>query len=299
MTIAAQTDILNILPFNPKSKKYQCFMVDLTPKMAQHILDYYNKDNRKISKSQVNKIYRSIENDNWLLDGQAMTFNVDGNLTEFQHRLHAIVRCQKDRKFKVVVVTGVETDTFSKTATNKARKPIDEIQRKYSKAHMDEVSILGDILKRRRGERLVMQNAIFAYENWVKNIKNSIDVGGDYENLLDKFSLQRKTVRSYIALCERYGYLEECKTLLELLDNELDEDSNDNSTLSGQFLSFWNKNAVDLSNEKRMDFLYAMFCIATDKIILREDGMIAFDVVPSDLEHYEMEKQGVYRKFLA
>jgi hypothetical protein len=299
MKTSMQTDVFSVLPFNPKSDEYRCFIVDLTPEMAQHILDYYNKDNRKVSKSQVNKIYRSIENDNWLLDGQPMTFNTDGNLTEFQHRLHAIAKCQKDRIFQVVVVTGVDTDTFSKTATNKARKPIDEIQRKYSKAHMDEVSILGDILKRRRGERLVMQNAISTYENWVKNIKNSIDIGGDYENFLDKFSLQRKTVRAYITLCERYGYLEECKTLLELLDNELDEDSNDNSTLSGQFLSFWNKNAVDLSNEKRMDFLYAMLCVATDKIILREDGMISFDAVPSDLEHYEMEKQGVYRKFLA
>lgn len=299
MTNSTQTDVFNILPFSPKSNEYQSFIIDLTPEMAQHILDYYNKDNRKLSKSQVNKIYRSIENDNWLLDGQPMTFNTDGNLTEFQHRLAAISRCQKDRKFKVVVVLGVDTDTFSKTATNKARKPIDEIQRKYSKAHHDEVSILGDILKRRRGSRLEMQNAISSYENWVKNIKNSINVGGDYENLLDKFSLQRKTVRAYISLCERYGYLEECKTLLELLDNELDEDSSDNSTLSGQFLSFWNKNAVDLSNEKRMDFLYAMLCIATDRIIMRDDGMIEFGATPSDLEHYEMEKQGVYRKFLA
>jgi len=299
MTNATQTDVFSILPFNPKSNEYQSFIIDLTPVMAQHILDYYNKDNRKLSKSQVNKIYRSIENDNWLLDGQPMTFNTDGNLTEFQHRLAAISRCQKDRKFKTVVVLGVDTDTFSKTATNKARKPIDEIQRKYSKAHHDEVSILGDVLKRRRGSRLEMQNAISSYENWIKNIKNSINVGGDYENLLDKFSLQRKTIRAFIALCERYGYLEECKTLLELLDNELDENTNDNTTLSGQFISFWNKNAVDLSNEKRMDFLFAMLCIATDRIIMRDDGMIEFGATPSDLEHYEMEKQGVYRKFLA
>jgi len=299
MTNATLTDVFSILPFNPKSNEYQSFIIDLTPAMAQHILDYYNKDNRKLSKSQVNKIYRSIESDNWLLDGQPMTFNTDGNLTEFQHRLAAISRCQKDRKFKTVVVLGVDTDTFSKTATNKARKPIDEIQRKYSKAHHDEVSILGDILKRRRGSRLEMQNAISSYENWIKNIKNSINVGGDYENLLDKFSLQRKTIRAFISLCERYGYLEECKTLLELLDNELDEDTNDNATLSGQFISFWNKNAVDLSNEKRMDFLYSMLCIATDRIIMRDDGMIEFGATPSDLEHYEMEKQGVYRKFLA
>lgn len=299
MTITTQTDVFNILPFNPKSNEYQCFIIDLTPPMAQHILDYYNKDNRKVSKSQVNKIYRSIENDNWLLDGQPMTFNTDGNLTEFQHRLHAIARCQKDRIFKVVVVTGVDTDTFSRTATNKARQPIDEIQRKYSAAHKDEVSVLGDILKRRKGKRLEMQNSISSYENWGKNIKNSIRISGDYENLLDKFSLQRKTVRAYIALCERYGYLEECKTLLELLDNELNEDDNTTSTLSTHFFSFWNQNAVDLSNEKRMDFLYAMLCVSTDRIIMRDDGMIALEVISSDLEHYEMEKQGVYRKFLA
>ena len=86
---------LRILPFNPKSDIYDTFKVDITPEMAQHILDYFNKDNRKISKSQVNKIFRSIENDNWLLDGQPMTFNTDGNLTEFQHRLAAIAKWLK------------------------------------------------------------------------------------------------------------------------------------------------------------------------------------------------------------
>ena len=291
---------LNILPFNPKSDIYDCFKVIITPKMAQHILDYYNKDNRKISNSQVNKIFRSIENDNWLLDGQPMTFNTDGNLTEFQHRLKAIAKCPRDRTFEVIVVVGVQKECFSKTATNKARKPIDEIQRKYSKAHVNEVYILGDILKRRRGERLQMQNAISTYENWFKNISNSLNVGGDYENLFTKFSLQRKTVRAYIALCERFGYLEDCKTFLELLDNELEEDADTPvSTLTTQFLKYWNSNAVDLSNEKRMDVLYSLLCVATDRIIMRDDGMIALDVVSQDLEHEQMEKQGVYRKLLA
>lgn len=291
---------LNVLPFNPKTDSYESFIVDLTPDQAQYILDYHNRDNRKMSNSQVNKIFRSIENDNWLLDGQPMTFNTGGNLTEFQHRLKAISKCPKDRTFKVVVVTGVQPDCFSKTATNKARKPIDEIQRKYSKAHANQVYILGDILKRRRGERLQMQNAISTYENWFKNISNSLNVGGDYENLFTKFSLQRKTVRAYIALCERFGYLEECKTFLELLDAELEEDADTPvSTLTTQFLKLWNSTAVDLSNEKRMDVLYSLLCVATDRIIMRDDGMIALDVMPQDLEHEVMEKMGVYRKFLA
>lgn len=293
------SNVLNVLPFNPKSDVYDCFKVIITPEMAQHILDYYNKDNRKISNSQVNKIFRSIENDNWLLDGQPMTFNTDGNLTEFQHRLKAIAKCPKDRTFEVIVVVGVQPECFSKTATNKARKPIDEIQRKHYKAHKDEVSILGDILKRQRKWRLSMQNAISSYENWFKNISNSLKISGDYENLMDKFSLQRKTVRAYISLCERYGYLDECKILLELLDSELDEEAETPvSTLSTQLLKYWNTIAVDLSNEKRMDVLYSLLCIATDRIIMRDDGMIALDVVSNDLEHEEMENQGVYRKFL-
>jgi len=291
--------VLNVLPFNPVSDVYDCFIVDLKPSQARYILDYYNRDNRKISNSQVNKIFRSIESDNWLLDGQPMTFNTEGNLTEFQHRLKAISKCPEHRTFKVVVVTGVQPECFSKTATNKARKPIDEIQRKHSKAHQDEVSILGDIMKRQRRWRLSMQNAISSYENWLPNITNSMSLSGEYENVFDKFSLQRKTVRAYIALCDRYGYLDQCLTFLELLDDELKEDSNETSTLTYQFVEFWNDHAVDLSNEKRMDFLYAMLCVATDRIVMREDGMIDFGVKPKYLEHYEMEKQGCYRKFLA
>ncbi|QBQ74908.1 hypothetical protein RW110999_028 [Cyanophage S-RIM4] len=294
-----EMDVDNILGFTPASDEYQCFMIDLTPKQAQHILDYYNRDNRKISKSQVNKIYRSIEADNWLLDGQPMTFNKEGNLTEFQHRLCAIAKCPKDRVFKVVVVLGVDVGCFTKTATNKQRKPIDEIQRKHPLAHTDQVSILGDILKRRRQKRLCMQNAIASYRNWVGSIDHALEISGNFENVFDKFSLQRKTIRAYLALCDRYGYLDECLTLMEFLDSELEEETNSVSTLTTQFLEFWNDHAVDLSNEGRMDTLYAMLCVATDRIIMREDGMIEFGARLKQLEHVEMEKQGIYRKFLA
>lgn len=288
-----------ILPFNPKSETYEAFKITLTPKMAQYILDNHNKDNRKISKSQVHKIFRSIENDNWMLDGQPMSFNKEGNLTEFQHRLHAMIKCPPNREFDVIVVTGVDSDCFTKTATNRPRKPIDEIQRKYNRAQSEEVSVLGDVLKRRRGKRLEMQNAIYEYERWFKNISNSICIGGNYENVTNKFCYQKKTVRSWIVLCERYGYIEECKTFLEYLDAHLDPDSDCDVTISNQFVDFWNENAVDLSNEKRMDFLYSMFCLAIDLISDRDDGMVEFDFRPNQLEHHEMIKKGVYKKFLA
>ena len=295
MTTTMQPKVLH---FEPKSNEYAAFVTDITPYQAQYTLDYHNKDNRKKTKSQVNKIFKSIENDNWLLDGQPITFNVEGNLTEGQHRLEAIAKCAQKRTFTIVVVTGVDLGCFSKTASGKPRRPIDEIQRKHKKAHVNEASILGDLLKRRKGDRLVIQNAIHHYEDWISYIQFAIMKSGDFENVFNKFSNQKKTVSAYITLCQRYGKLEECSTLLELLDEELEEDSNV-STLTNQFVKFWNKNAIDLSNEKRMDLLYAMLCYATDQIIMREDGMIEFSTTPTDLEHEPMSKQGVYRKFLA
>ena len=287
-----------VLPFNPKTDVYESFSIDLTPEQAQYILDFHNKDNRKLSKSQVTRITRSIENDNWLLDGQPITFNVDGNLTEGQHRLSAIVRGKKDKTYKVIIVTGVAKDTFSKTATNKKRNPIDEIQRKYRKATNLEVSILGDLLKRRRVNRLTMQNAIFNYEDWDRNIKSAIKSTGDFEEVLNKYSLQRKTVGAYIALCGRFGFYEECKTVLDLLDTELKDDQ-DPVLLPMQFIQHWNRSAVDLSNEKRMDLLYAMLCYATDRVMKREDGAIPF--LPDNFtsfEHCDMEQTEVYRRLL-
>ena len=144
-----------------------------------------------------------------------------------------------------------------------------------------------------------MQNAISSYEDWCRNIISAIAISGNYENVTAKFSLQRKTLRAYIALCERFNLLEECQTFLEILEEELNPDVSSPSTLTSEFVDFWNYHAVDLSNEKRMDFLYAMLCKATDLIILRDDGMINFNYKASELEHVPMERLGVYRKFLA
>ena len=64
-------------------------------------------------------------------------------------------------------------------------------------------------------------------------------------------------------------------------------------------MEYWNSTAVDLSNEKRMDVFYSLLCVATDRILMRDDGMIDLDVTSQSLEHEQMEKMGVYRKFLA
>ena len=179
--MTSSNKVKSLLPFDPKTEEYKSYVLDIDVNIASYILNYHNFDNRKFSNSQINNIYKSISLSGWLVDGQPITFNVDGNLTEGQHRLAAIVRENNpDKTYKAIVVTGVARDTFSKTATNKTRKPIDEIQRKHKNAHRDEVSVLGDLLKRKKCKRLSLQNAIKNYEEWVRFIEKALKIAGDY-----------------------------------------------------------------------------------------------------------------------
>ena len=74
------------------------------------------------------------------------------------------------------------------------------------------------------------QNAIFYYDDWIKDIKIAQLSSGGYEKVFTKFTNQRKTVSAYIALCERFGKSEECATFLELLNEELEDDDEDADT---------------------------------------------------------------------
>ena len=110
-----------ILGFNPVSKTVEVFQLDITPQMDQYILIHHNKDNRKVTNSQVNKIAKSIRTDGWLEDGQPLTFNIEGNITEGQHRLHAIVA--EDVTVPMIVVLGVQLDCFTNVAPAKLPSP--------------------------------------------------------------------------------------------------------------------------------------------------------------------------------
>ena len=119
---------LNLIRVYSDVKEIKVFEMDVTPSIAQYILIHHNKDNRKVTNSQINKIAKSIREDGWLRDGQPLTFNVDGNITEGQHRLNAIVA--EDVTVPMIIVLGVELNCFTNTAPAKPRRPEDEIQRK-------------------------------------------------------------------------------------------------------------------------------------------------------------------------
>jgi len=64
----------------------------ITPAKAQEILDRRNTHNRTLLPSVIDGYARDMAKGNWLLNGDAIRFAVDGALLDGQHRLAAVVR---------------------------------------------------------------------------------------------------------------------------------------------------------------------------------------------------------------
>ena len=212
-----------VLGFNPYSKEADSFIMEITPEQAQYILDYHNGDNRKLVKSQVNNIVKSIYNDGWLFDGQPLTFNIEGNITEFQHRLHAIVETGVTAKISVTL--GVATGCFTKCAPAKPRKAEDEIQRKDKTATQSEASTLRQVLIRRRGEKLTIQNAIDQWRCWKAYVRDGRKLVDTFFDEVDEFNPWERTFAAWGALMKSIGKEKIVEDFLDLLSSEIKDDT--------------------------------------------------------------------------
>ena len=210
------------LPVNPLSKTRDAKVIAMTPAMARHILKHHNNDNRKMSPSQVNKIAQSVKTHGWLYDGNPIAFNYKGNLTEGQHRLQFIGK-QDDGEYDVVVVVGVEPDTFSNAALGKARRPHDEIYRKDNTAKPSQTAILGDLMKRRKGEKFTINTAVRNWKKWKEDIIKGEDLCNTFLSETSDYSSQTKTIVAWASLCVNAKYGEEVEAFLDLLKDQVNE----------------------------------------------------------------------------
>ena len=285
-----------ILGFNPISNDIEVFEQTITPQIAQYILIHHNKDNRKITNSQVNKIAKSIRTDGWLKDGQPLTFNKEGNITEGQHRLHAIV--SEDVTVPMIVVLGVELDCFTNVAPPKPRKPEDEIQRKDKSAKPAEISSLRQLLKRRQGVQLSMKNAIVQWNYWKGDVRSGLDLVDGFFDEVSQFDPWKRTFAAWAALMISIGEGEGAENLLDLIADKILRDP-PHSTLAGDFLEFLNTDMFVFGNNAgRTDVIYNLLCVASDRILKRPNGEIQLNITPEKLNHTSLKNSGVYRKFL-
>jgi len=286
----------DILGFNPISNTINTFEMDVSPQMAQYILIHHNKDNRKVTNSQVNKISKSIREDGWLRDGQPLTFNVEGNITEGQHRLHAIVA--EGVTVPMVIVLGVELDCFTNVAPAKPRRPEDEIQRKDKSAKPAEVSTLRQLLKRRQGEQLTMKNAIAQWDYWCEDVREGLNLVDGFFDEVDQFDPWKRTFSAWAALMISIGEREAATNFLDLLSDKILREP-PHSRLVTDFQEFLTDGFfVFGSNAGRTDIIYMLLCVASDRIIKRPNGEIELNMEPARLNHASLKSSGVYRKFL-
>ena len=285
-----------ILGFNPISNDIEVFEENITPQIAQYILIHHNKDNRKITNSQVNKLAKSIRTDGWLKDGQPLTFNKEGNITEGQHRLHAII--SEVVTVPIIVVLGVDLDCFTNVAPPKPRKPEDEIQRKDKSAKPAEISSLRQLLKRRQGVQLSMKNAIVQWNYWKEDVRSGLNLVDGFFDEVSEFDPWKRTFAAWAALMISIGESEGAENLLDLISDKILRDP-PHATLAGDFMKFLNTDMfVFGNNAARTDVIYNLLCVASDRILKRPNGEIQLNITPEKLNHTSLKNSGVYRKFL-
>jgi len=293
----------NPLPFNPISEEYITLNngrpILISPPQARYILAHHNKTNRPKKKTQINEIYKSIEQDKFYQDGQPITFDTTGNLTEKQHTLEAITRFPDGNEYPFMVTVGVDPDCFSMQPPAKNRTAQDELLRKYPEVTDTEYRCLGDLVSRQRGQ-LRANNVVGHWQRWGNSIKQGIKLTDTFWNDTNDqyYATNKKTVNAFctFAYCEGIGEL--AQTFLEYLANEFAKDAT-STALSYGFNQWYDANTNHMHNVKKGKTLYRMLCYALDRMLDRDDGAISFPS-PDDnitLSESEMKNKGRYLKY--
>lgn len=281
------------LGFDPKSKHPKYFSMTITPKIAQYILDNHNNDNRPMTQSQVNNIANNIRKNGWLKDGGSLIFNVDGNITEFQHRLRAII--ETGITVEVPVYLGADLDSFTKSAIAKARKASDEVMRKDKTATSSAVTTCGEIVKRRMCRpNFTMNTAVTYWNEWKPHIISAEKTVAPYEKIRIVKSL-RRVFSAWVALMKSSGSGDVAERFLTLLEDA--ELRNKPCRLIEDFQSVM-KETYDVSPAQRTSVLYMSLCLCSDRLVDTPSGEIQLGATLTSLNHSSMKNRGFYRKFL-
>lgn len=298
---------INVLGFDPYEQKYGALpgLQTITPEIAKYILDNHNKDNRAFSKGQQSKISKSIEQNGMQCDGDALRFNKEGNIPEFQHRLVEIHK--KQLTVEVPVVLGVEPESFTKTAGALPRGPYSEISRIDPDAIKEEATVLGVVIlftgyggrkSKNVVKKLTLQNASTLWPLWKDDVRNGISLCQPFFNRVSKINKDTRVINAWATMMIKHGYAQQTKKFLTLLGDEILGDGS--SVLARDFISLYEDKEVSyLSNMHRPHYVWKLLCIASDKIIKREDGAIEMDACFAHVNsHDRMKQRGIYRKFL-
>jgi hypothetical protein len=126
----------------------------ITPEVAKSILENHNKKNRKISNDDIIRLAREINSDSFLLSGDSVTFDKEGQLISGQHRLAACVKANR----AIEVLVGFGFDDKVRAITDLTRPKSGLSDRKMIMGidmRTDSMQALDFFIKRRRIQRQI------------------------------------------------------------------------------------------------------------------------------------------------
>ena len=85
-------------------------VIPISPTLAESLL-LRNFSNRQLSKNRVQYLAEQMVKGRWMVNGESIIFDTNGELRNGQHRLNAIIASNTTQE--MVVVTGVEVDAFA------------------------------------------------------------------------------------------------------------------------------------------------------------------------------------------
>jgi hypothetical protein len=97
--------------------------VRVTPSLASKIMEDHNKKNRKINKNNVRFLTKEIESNNWIPNGETISFDINGNVNNGQHRLLAIIK--SGVSLDILIVTNLSLEAFKTIDTGALRSGSD------------------------------------------------------------------------------------------------------------------------------------------------------------------------------
>ena len=142
------------LPDNLQPKKnetdVQFAVVTFTPEQAKYILTHLNPvNNRKMSAQVARGFAQSMVGQRWMLNGEPIIFDENGNLLDGQHRLTACVA--SNIPLTTVVILNIQQSVFATINTGKARNAADAFKIAGIPNSMTAAQIVGKILAVRKG----------------------------------------------------------------------------------------------------------------------------------------------------
>ncbi len=133
-------------------------IMKITPKDAKNLLSK-NNSNRKINKSHLDMLIRTIKKGEWRLNHQGIAVYEDGDIADGQHRLTAIV--ETGVALEMPVFTGIKKDVYTSLSIDCGR----------SRTVTDGAKICGDNLNSK--DVVLVKGLEYGYESAFPKLSHS------------------------------------------------------------------------------------------------------------------------------